>query len=166
MRGDDFVVPIASMDRGALHLEGRWQYEDFQTFSAWAGWRFATGTSLFLDVVPMAGVLAGRTQGFAPGFETTVAWKSLELYGEGEYVFDTEGEEGDYYYHWTQLGWRTKPWLTLGLSVQRTRLYHSELSFDRGLYASTAFDTAELSVYAFNLDGEEPFVIVAMSVDF
>lgn len=166
MQDDDFAVPIASADRGELHLEGRYQYEDFRTFSVWAGWRFEAGTSLHLDVVPMAGVLAGRTRGFAPGLEATLSWKSLELYSESEYVFDTAGTESDYYYHWSQLGWQAKSWLTLGLSVQRTRLYQSELSFDRAIYAAATIDVAKLSVYGFNLDGEAPFVIIAMGVDF
>ena len=40
-------------------------YEDRETFSAWAGWNFATGTELELSVVPMVGAVLGQTQGWA-----------------------------------------------------------------------------------------------------
>jgi hypothetical protein len=162
---DGFVLPIATMDRGSLHLEARYQYEDRATVSAWAGWSFATGTDLELTVVPMVGVVAGQTQGWAPGLEASLAWRTFELYSENEFVFDAEGAEGDYFYDWSQLSWDAQEWLTLGLSVQRTRMYDSELEIERGVFAAARRGPAELSVFAFNLDGEEAFAIVALGVD-
>ena len=166
MEDDDFVVAVARADRGRLHLEGRYQYEDLRTISAWAGWSFEAGTLLHLEVVPMAGVLAGQTVGFAPGLEATVSWKSLEWYSEIEYVLDVESTEGDYFYVWSQLGWQAKPWLALGLSGQRTRLYQSEFSIDRGIFAATSVGPVALTAYGFNLDGEAPFAILALGIDF
>ena len=166
MVDDDFVVAVGRADRGRLHLEGRYQYEDLRTFSAWAGWSLEAGTRLHLEAVPMAGVLVGQTVGFAPGLEVTMSWKSLEWYSEIENVFDVESTEGDYFYVWSQLGWQAKPWLALGLSGQRTRLYQSEFSLDRGLFAATSVGPVALTAYGFNLDGEAPFVILALGVEF
>jgi len=162
----DFVLPILSGDRGALHLEGRYQYEDLDTFSAWGGWSFRAGERLQLEVVPMVGVIMGQTKGVAPGLELTLAWKSLELYSESEYVFDVEGPEGDYFYSWSELSWQATPWLRLGFSAQRTRLYHSELSIDRGLFAAVSRGPVELSLYCYDLDGDAPFVILALGLHF
>jgi len=165
LEDDPYVMPIVRADRGSLHLEGRYQYEDMETFSAWAGWNYEMGTTLRLAVVPMAGVIAGQTTGFAPGLEATLSWKSFELYSEGEYVFDVEGTDGDYFYNWSQLSWQAQAWLALGLSAQRTRMYRSELAIERGVFASARRGPAELSVYGFNLDGDEPFAIIALGVD-
>ncbi len=162
----NFVLPILRADRGSLHLEARYQYEDRKTFSAWAGWTFETGKELHLEVVPMAGVLVGQTKGFAPGLEFTLSWKSLSLYGEAEYVFDVEGKENDFFYYWSELGWQATPWLTVGLASQRTRLFQSELSVDRGLFAAVRWEPVTLKAYGYNLDGESPFGIVALAVDF
>lgn len=166
LEDDPYVMPIVRADRGALHLEGRFQYEDMSTFSAWAGWNFEMGTTLRLEVVPMAGIIAGQTTGFAPGLEATLSWKSFELYGEGEYVFDVEGTDGDYFYNWSQLSWQAQNWLALGVSAQRTRMYQSELAIERGIFASATRPPVELSVFGFNLDGDEPFAIIALGVDF
>jgi len=163
---DDFLMPILRADRGSLHLEGRFQYEDRQTGSAWVGWSFATGKTLRLELVPMAGVIFGRTNGLAPGLELTLAWRSLELYSEGEYVVDFEGAEGDYFYNWSELSWQALPWLRLGLATQRTRMYRSELEIERGVFAALSKGSVEVSLYGFNLDGEAPFVVVALGIDF
>jgi hypothetical protein len=163
---DDFLMPIVRADHGSLHLEGRFQYEDRHTGSAWVGWTFSTGDAVQLEVVPMAGAVVGQTNGLAPGLEATLSWKSLELYTEAEYVFDLEGSEGDFFYDWTELTWQALPWLSLGLSAQRTRLYQSDLEIDRGVFAAVATGAAELSAYAFNLDGDSPFAIVAVSLSF
>lgn len=162
----DFVLPILSGDRGALHLEGRYQYEDLDTFSVWGGWSFSAGKRLQLELVPMVGVIMGQTKGVAPGLELTLSWKSLELYSESEYVFDTEGPEGDYFYAWSELSWQAASWLRLGLSTQRTRLYRSEFSVERGLFAAVSRGPVQFSLYGYNLDGEAPFVILALGMSF
>lgn len=164
--GDHFLLPILRADRGPLHLEGRYQYEDRHTASAWLGWTLEAGEKLHLEVVPMAGGVFGRTNGVAPGLELTLSWKSLELYGESEYLFDLESKEGNYFYNWSELSWHARPWLTVGLSAQRTRLYQSELTIDRGLFVAVKRSPLTLKVYGFNLDGEAPFAIVSLAVDF
>lgn len=163
---NSFLMPILTADRGSLHLEGRYQYEDFDTASVWLGWSFETGKSVHLEIVPMMGVVFGNTRGIAPGLEATLSWKSLELYSESEYVFDAEGAEGDFFYNWSELGWQATGWLRLGLTAQRTRMYDSELAVDRGVFAAVAIGAVELSVYGFNLDGEDPFAVVALAVEF
>lgn len=162
----EFLMPILSVDRRALHLEGRFQYEDRRTVSAWVGWNLTTGTRLRLEVTPMAGAVAGRTSGLAPGLELTLSWKSLSLYSESEYVFDFEGAEGDFFYNWSELSLQAWPWLRFGLSGQRTRMYRSELDVERGIFAAASAGPAELMLYGYNLDGEEPFVIVAGTLEF
>jgi hypothetical protein len=163
---DDFLMPILAADRDALHFECRYQYEDFETVSAWVGWSFDTGESLQIELVPMAGIIVGRTTGIGPGLEMTLSWKDLEFYSESEYVFDSEGVEGDYFYTWSELSWQALPWLKLGASAQRTRLYRSELDIERGLFVAVSRGPIELSVYGYNLDGDSPFVITALGVSF
>lgn len=163
---DGFVLPIAATDRGSLHFEARWQYEDRETFSAWAGRRFETGSELRLDVVAMAGAIVGRTDGVAPGVEASLVWKRFELYTEAEYVFDLARDEGDFFYSWSQLGWQATPWLAVGASAQRTRTYDSELAIERGIFATVTKGVGSLSLYGFNFDGEDPFAILAVGLEF
>ena len=63
----DFVLLQLYADRGALHLEARYNYEDLQTGSAWVGWTFGFDGTLSAEFTPMAGALIGNTNGLAPG---------------------------------------------------------------------------------------------------
>ncbi len=161
---DGFVSPVATADKNALHREARDQYEALETFSFWAGRRFTTDGAVALDVVAMAGASVGRIDGFAPGIEASLTWRRFELYAESEAVFDTQSEEGDLVYTWAQLGWEAAPWLTLGLSAQRTRAYDREKSIERGVFAAARRGRVELSAFGFDL-GDDPFAIVALGVD-
>ncbi|WP_410961830.1 hypothetical protein, partial [Salmonella sp. SAL4359] len=40
---DFFVLPVFKADKNRLHLEARYNYEDRETFSAWAGYNFSGG---------------------------------------------------------------------------------------------------------------------------
>src|SRR5689334_15062740 len=41
-----YVQPTVTADRGWLHLEARYNYEDLETGSAWVGYNFAGGEKL------------------------------------------------------------------------------------------------------------------------
>lgn len=56
--------------------------------------------------------------------------------------------------------------MACGLSVQRTRTYGSELAIERGIFVAARRGPATLSAYGFNLDGEEPFAILSLGVEF
>jgi hypothetical protein len=114
----DYGQPTVIADRGPLHLEARYNYEGLDTGSAWVGWNVGVGEKLRLDATLMAGGVFGDTTGVAPGYELTVSWGLLELYSEGEYVFDVEDSENDFFYNWSQLGAPPLDWLTVGLAVQ------------------------------------------------
>jgi hypothetical protein len=162
----DFLMPVFSADGGPLHFEGRWNYEDLETLSVWAGWSFEAGRKLQLSVTPMVGGLVGRTKGFAPGLELALSWRRLELSSQSEHVFDVEGHEGDFFYNWSELTFQALPWLSVGLAAQRTRLYQSDREIDRGIVVSLMRRGVSLSIYSFDPDVEERFVIVALAVDF
>src|SRR6185295_12968670 len=92
----DYVSPIVLIDHGHLHLEARYNYEDLDTASAFIGYNFSFGQELTLDITPKIGLVAGRTEGIAPGYHATLAWKRLDLYVDGEYLFDTEDQSDNY----------------------------------------------------------------------
>ena len=99
-----YAQPTVTADRGALHLETRYNYEALKSGSAWIGWNVETGKELKLNATLMAGGVVGDLRGVAPGYELTLSWKAFELYSEGEYVFDTTDSSGNFFYNWAQLG--------------------------------------------------------------
>jgi hypothetical protein len=166
---DDFIIlPVFRADRKALHLEARYNYEDIETFSVWAGYNFigGAGEDFEYTFTPMIGGVFGRTGGVGTGIEITLSYKGFELYSEGEYLFDSEAVENNFYYNWTDLTYSPKDWLWFGLSAQRTRLYDTDLEIQRGLLVGGGFKNWELTGYLYNIGFDDPFVLLTLSASF
>ena len=163
-----YAQPTFIANHGGLHLEGRYNYEGFKTGSAWIGWNLEAGEEekLHLSATAMAGGVFGDTRGVAPGYELTLAYGRFELYSEGEYVFDVEDSDNNFFYNWAQLGFSATDWLSLGLASQRTRAYHTSLDVQRGLFAAFAWKKWTLSVYVFNPGWETPTVVSSLAFAF
>ena len=58
----DFGVGVASLDRGRLHLEARYNYEARNATSIFAGWKFAGGDTVKFEVTPIVGGLFGAAR--------------------------------------------------------------------------------------------------------
>jgi len=164
---DDFyVLPIYRADRNHLHLEARYNYEDFQTFSAWAGYNIFGGEKLEYFITPMAGFAFGNTNGLVTGAELTFTLGGFELYNESEYLFDFSGKENNFFYAWTDLTYSPTDWLWFGLSNQTTKPYQMETEFSSGFILGGGYKNFELSGYLYDVWTETPFVMVALSFSF
>ena len=161
-----YAQPTVTADRGALHLEGRYNYEAFRTGSVWVGWNLGAGDKLRLDATLLAGGVFGDTRGAAPGYELTLSYGRFELYSEGEYVFDVDDSANDFFYNWAQLGYSPLDWLTVGLASQRTRAYQTGLDVQRGLFVGFTYKSLKLTTYVFNPGWEKPTVVSSLAVSF
>ena len=116
-----YVQPTVTADRDWLHLEARYNYEALDTGSAWVGYNFSGGEKLAWEFTPMLGGVFGDTTGIAPGYKGSLGWWKLELYSEGEYVFDTGDSSDSFFYNWSELTLAPVDWFRFGLVTQRTR---------------------------------------------
>ena len=161
-----YAQPTVTADRGALHLETRYNYEAFRTGSVWVGWNIAVGKKLRLEATVMAGGVFGDTRGAAAGYELTLSYGRFELYGESEYVFDTDDSGNNFFYNWAQLGYSPVDWLSVGLASQRTRTYQTGLAVQRGFFVGFKYRSLKLNVYVFNPGWEKPTVVSSIAVRF
>ena len=69
---DGYAQPTFTADHKWLHLEARYNYENFRIGSLWAGYNFSWGKAWQFAVTPMIGGVFGHTNGIAPGCEASV----------------------------------------------------------------------------------------------
>jgi hypothetical protein len=163
----NFLLVIATADRGSLHLEARYNYEALDTGSLFAGWTFAGGDTLTYELTPMLGAVFGETQGIAPGFEASLAYGIADFYIEAEYLYDFDNHEDSYTYAWSELGFSPLEWLRFGLVGQRTRIYNSDRDIQRGGFAQLLFGKATLGFYVFNPDDSaDRLAVVSLGAEF
>ncbi len=162
----EFVQPTFTADRDWLHLEARYNYEDLETGSLWVGYNFGGGEKLAWEFTPMLGGVFGDTTGIAPGYKGSVSWWKLELYSEGEYVFDTNDSSESFFYNWSELTLAPVDWFRFGLVTQRTRVYETDRELQRGLLAGFTYKSVDLATYVFNLDDGKPTWVFAVTLNF
>jgi hypothetical protein len=150
-----YFSPILYADRGALHLEARYNYEDLETGSFFLGWSFETGENVTLTAVPLIGVVLGSTDGVAPGVEVEIAYRRMALYAESEYVFDLEDSGESFLYTWIEATVAPADWLRLGLVAQRTKSYGTDLDVQRGLLIELSHGSVSFGFHWFNPDRSE-----------
>ncbi|HEU4381975.1 MAG TPA: hypothetical protein VFR85_00625 [Anaeromyxobacteraceae bacterium] len=117
----DFLQPTVAVDHGALHLEGRYNYEALRTGSLWIGWNFEWGESPKIALTPLLVGVLGDVHGIAPGFEANLSWGPVEFYWEGEYIFDVTQWPVFLFLTQSELSARPLEWLRLGGAAQRNR---------------------------------------------
>jgi hypothetical protein len=160
-----YVSPTFVANHERLHLEARYNYEDRETGSLWAGVNFTTGQKLVLELTPMLGGVFGNTGGVAPGLEMSLAWKRLAFYTEAEYVYDTRKHSG-FLYSWNELTYSPVDWFHAGLVSQRTRAYQTPLDVQRGLLVGFSNEKVDFTTYVFNAGWTDPTVVLALKFNF
>jgi hypothetical protein len=162
----DYMQPTITADRGWLHLEARYNYENLETGSAWLGYNFSGGQKLTWEVTPMLGGVFGNTTGIAPGYSGSLSWWKVQLYSEGEYVLDTGNSSGNFLYNWSELSLAPAEWVRFGLVTQRTRVYHTDRDIQRGLLVGFSYKKLSFTAYVFNPDESRPTLVLAAGLQF
>jgi len=162
----DFILLQAYADRGPLHLEGRYNYEDLRTASLWVGWTWSASGKISFLVTPALGAVFGNTSGLAPGLEIDVVIGPVEWYGESEYVFDFDSAESDFFYMWSELSVAPVDWFTVGLAVQRTRVVDTPREVRRGVFVGVYLAPIGLTGYLMDPDHDERIGVVQLEYHF
>ena len=163
---DVYLLPIVKADKGRLHLESRYNYEDFNTFSLFGGYHFSGGKKLSYTITPMLGFAIGQVDGIAPGLELELNLGRFSYYTEAEYLFELNDKDNSFFYNWSELSFAPADWVWFGTSWQRLKAYKSDKEIDPGVMLGFGRKNWELTGYYFNPFGEYDFGVISLSVTF
>lgn len=161
---EGYTTTILYADRGPLHLEARYNYEDLNTTSLFAGWTFEVGEELHAALTPMFGGVFGDTNGVAPALLVDADWRELNFYTEAEYVFDTDDSDGNYFYSWSTLMWQFSETLAAGVVTERTKIVDTSRNLQVGVALQVTPGPIGFSLYAYNPGSDVDYY--TLSVDF
>lgn len=160
---DGRVTAIVYGDRGPLHLEGRYGYEDAETAALFVGWNYSLGEEVSAEITPMLGAVVGQTDGVAPGLEVDLGWKRLSWYTEAEYLFDLEDSDDDYLYTWSTLTCALGDSWSAGVVTERTKQVDTDYDMQRGLVLEFRSKKVGVSVYAYNIASDDFYSVVSVA---
>jgi len=162
----DYVQPTVTADCDWLHLEARYNYEALDTASAWVGYNFSGGEKLAWEFTPMVGGVFGDTSGVAAGYKGSLSWWKIELYSEGEYVYDMGNSSDSFLYNWSELTLAPVDWFRFGIVTQRTRVYQTDRDIQRGVLVGLSWKEIDVTAYVLNPDEDKPTFVFAIGVNF
>jgi hypothetical protein len=162
----DYLQPTFTADRGRLHLEARYNYEDLDTGSLWIGYNLTVDGDVTLAFTPMAAAVVGNTDGVAPGYNLAIDWWKLAFFSQSEYVIDTSDSANNFLYTWTELSVWPWDWLGAGVVVQRTRVADLGFEAEPGVLLGLAWKNASVTAYVFGLDESDQTVVVGAGLSF
>jgi hypothetical protein len=161
-----YVSPTFMADRGWLHLEARYNYENLETGSLWTGYNFTLNKKIELNFTPMIGGVFGKKTAIAPGYLGTFNYKGIALFSQGELVVDTREHTGSFFYTWSELSYAPVRWFRAGIAAQRTKAYQTGLSVQRGFLAGLTYKRIDFTTYVFNLGWTDPTVVISLGARF
>jgi hypothetical protein len=160
----DYLQPTLAVDSGRLHLEARYNYEDYDTGSLFLGWNFRTaGTNPGVRIAPIAGVVLGQTNGIAPGVLIDLTLGPLDFHSESEFV--ATFSSSSFFYSWSELGARLGV-VRAGLSVQRTKVVSTPGVVAVGPFLGVSFWKADATLYFFDPFSSDRFLVGNLAVTF
>ena len=159
------LLPIFYADHHKLHLEVRYNYEDKNTGSVFAGYKLRTGNTVLFTATPMIGFIFGKTFGLAPGLETALSYKKFDLYTESEYVVAFEGKGDNYLYTYGEFAFTLKKFRG-GLAIQRNRTIETGLDIQRGLFATYKIWKFTPGIKGFNFFSDDFYFSVQCMIVF
>jgi len=158
------ATTVLYADRDQLHLEARYNYEDLDTASVFAGWTLEFGEEVHAAITPMLGGVFGETSGVAPGLLVDGGWSKLRFYAEAEYLFDSDDSDDDYFYSWSTLTWQFSEEFAAGIVTERTRIVDTDLDLQRGLAVSFTPGPVGFALYVYNPASDDAYT--TLSLDF
>lgn len=168
-----YLTPLASITRGRLYAEGRYQYEDLETGSVWFGRTFEGvvggegGDEFTWWVAPLAGGVFGRTRGFAPGLNADLGWREFSFSTSAEYLFNIEDGDESFFYSWSEWLYTPRPPFAAGLTVERSRLRALAGDVNVALTLYAGYRNATVSFYAFNVwDSDDDYYMLGLGGEF
>jgi hypothetical protein len=164
----DYLSPLLTADRDWFHFEARYNYESLETASMWLGYNFACdlGEHWTLEFTPMVGGVFGDTSGVAPGWRLGLNRGKLDFTSEAEFVFDSESSADHFFYAWSELTWSFTDSFWVGLALQRTRAYQTDLDIQRGILVGFAVHDVEFTTYVFNWGWDDPLLVFSVGMNF
>lgn len=157
----NFAQPTFAADRGALHLETRYNYEALRTASLWVGYAMRGGQRVQWELTPMVGAVFGATDGIAPGYLASVSWWKLDAYTEGEYVLARTSDDG-FVYHWSEAAIAPVHWLRGGMATQRTRAYETARAIQRAPFVNVLVGRFDAAAFVFIANGSKPAWVLSV----
>jgi hypothetical protein len=159
-QGNTIAPLIHYQTKNKWYTEARYNYEDLQTFSLYAGRTFSSARAFEYSFTPMVGAMAGKLQGGLLGLNMNLGYKNFYFSSQSQYAVSATGRNDNFFFSWSEFGYQPLTWIYGGVSLQHTQLYNTASTMEPGILLGVSIKQWTIPVYGFNIfHGEQYFVV-------
>lgn len=148
-----------------FYTELRYNYEDIQTLSLFAGKTFTGGKSFQFSFTPMTGFSTGKFTGMSLAANADMEWNNFYLSSQTQYSFSTKKEVSNFFFSWSELGYTISKCLFAGLAMQYTRQIDNN-NFEPGFVAGFEIRNFSFPVYVFSPFRSGSYFVVGVNYEY
>lgn len=158
------VVPrVYYQDNKGWYGEARFNYEEAQTFSLYAGKTFSKNDALSFSFTPVAGLVWGQLKGGSIGANLTLDYRILSFSSAWQYTFSREDQRSDFFFAWSELGAQVTESIYAGLAIQQTRNFGEAVHWDPGLEIGFLIQKWTFPIYIFDPTGNSRHFVLGVT---
>jgi hypothetical protein len=145
------LAPVAHYEsKQKWYAEARYNYEDINTLSLYAGHTFSGEKEFAWSLTPMIGGMAGKLKGGSLGLNSECSFKKFYFSSQAQYSVSAQTRFDNFFYNWSELYYAPITWLYTGIALQHTRLYATNALVDPGVLVGFSFNQWSFPIYSFN----------------
>lgn len=161
---EGLVTPMANYTSSKnWYGEARYNFDQMNTFSLYAGKRFSGGNSVSWQATPLIGGLMGQMTGGSLGMHFGMDYRNIFFSSQSQYSFSLENRTDKYFFNWSEIGLEATRWLYAGLAVQQTNVYQTQGKLEPGCMIGFSIKNWTIPVYAFNTTDDERYFVLGLN---
>jgi len=159
-------VPIIHIEtKHNWYGEVRYNYEDVQTISMYAGKTFSGGNKFNYTLTPLIGYSAGNFTGSSLALNNEVDWKNFYFSSQSQYSFSFKKEVSNFFFTWSELGYNVSSNFFAGAALQYTwQLNKGE--GEPGFVAGINFKNFSVPFYVFNPFKQASYIVLGLNYEY
>ena len=158
------MTPIAHItSSNNWYGEARYNFDELNTFSLYAGRKFAGSGNLNWEATPIVGGLMGQMNGGSLGMNVGFDYKRLFFLSQSQYSFSMENGTDKFFYNWSELGFEATQWLYAGVAVQQTNIYQEKGRMEPGCMIGFSIKNWTIPLYAFNTSDQDRYFVLGVN---
>ncbi|HEY9005041.1 hypothetical protein [Ohtaekwangia sp.] len=162
----EFVPIVSYQTRSNWYAEARYNYEENNTFSLYAGKTFeGTHKKFNYSFTPILGSVFGEFRGASTGVNVAMDLKNLFFSSQAQYTFSPGNPESDFWFSWSELGYEVSPWLYFGLSMQHTHMLQGNANqLEQGAVVGFSFGKWTVPIYSFSTFSSSRYFVLGINL--
>lgn len=156
---------VHHVGKKGFYTEMRYNYEELNTASVYAGKSFSRDSALNFTVTPMLGLVFGKYNGASVALNAEAEYKKIFMSVQTQYTISRTGAADNFFYTWAETGYQPVKWFYAGVSAQLTKIHVEKAEPEYGALIGFNIKKINIPVYIFSPFSKTQNLIIGINAE-